>query len=664
MKIAPIADSRTVSFKRRLSSAEEREMSDAVSRAKELLGNTGNSVLIVHDACLPQSVADNTGVGNLLGEESDRFFRFAKTYLGINAVEMLPQGEFVRKNSEGFVCAYGYSALGLNNGLINPNELTKSEWGCIVTPAEVREIVAENSGIDNTTLVNYKNINDPKSKFQLTLKKAYKRFLALDEKHPLRQDFVAYRHDNADWLEPKVVYSILKRKNNGLEYEEWNIAERNLYNPDFVNIDTRKTRVSQLLEANKGELDFFAFKQFMAEKHLQAGRENLHAQGLKLFGDMAITFSKDEVWANPKAFLQTHYIGANDWKAPCLNFSQISNENSASAQLLKRKVGLMARRYDGIRFDVSWMYVKPKMFNKMFNRWERIDLGDTVLKLLEAEVERVQGVNFDRENLIHEFKAGGEDFVMINGGMPHSALENRVTILESEYMNGSWGSNHYYSEVINLPKDSYIMGLGDHTSQPLVQIALGMRDRVDEAKNGGQMLRRNIQIPVLADIFGDTVENISRPTEFIRAKFADIMDAKHNFMFYLDPLGRSTRFDAQGLNSSINYRAKISPDFVADYHARLKKGFALNLPDVLAKAFERRGLNLSQKDLYDKLQNFAKILKEPETIKETKNNAENGVKYALKWKYAIWASSIVALVGALGYIFTSKRRADIVDTSR
>ena len=70
MKVAPICDS--VSFKRRLSSAEEREMVCATAQAKELLGNTGNSVLIVHDACLPQAKGVNTGVGNILAEYKRR----------------------------------------------------------------------------------------------------------------------------------------------------------------------------------------------------------------------------------------------------------------------------------------------------------------------------------------------------------------------------------------------------------------------------------------------------------------------------------------------------------------------------------------------------------------------------------------------------------------
>ena len=70
MKISPIAATQSLSFKRRLTHAEETEMAQVNARAKELLGNTGNSVLIVHDACLPQSAAKNTGVANILNPES------------------------------------------------------------------------------------------------------------------------------------------------------------------------------------------------------------------------------------------------------------------------------------------------------------------------------------------------------------------------------------------------------------------------------------------------------------------------------------------------------------------------------------------------------------------------------------------------------------------
>lgn len=135
-----------------------------------------------------------------------------------------------------------------------------------------------------------------------------------------------------------------------------------------------------------------------------------------------------------------------------------------------------------------------------------------------------------------------------------------------------------------------------------------------------------------------------KPAEFIRSKFADTMSAKHNFMFFMDALGGISRFDSQQLNNSENYAYKISADFKSLYHRALQKGQAFNLPDVLARAFEKEGLCDSHSELYKKLCKFAEILKEKECV-ETGNKVEKIAK-GMGWKtYALIGLGVVALVG-------------------
>lgn len=629
MKIAPLTSAQNINFKRHLTTAEEKELVQIDAQAKQLLGNTGNSVLIVHDACLPQSPERNTGVANILSKDSGGFFEFAKTYFGINTIEVLPQGEFVRKHKNGLVCAYGYSALGLNDSLIDAETLTTEKWHKILLPKEFKEIVEANDAKNRRTVVNFENINSRESVFNTNMRRAYERFKALDSSEALRVDFENFKHKNDSWLTPKAVYSLIKSENNGRDWERWQSGlDRQLYSKQgpYTQQD-RQARIEQLLKNNKKEVDFFKFKQFMAEKHLQAGRENLHTQGLKLFGDMPIKFSKDEVWANPEAFLFDRYVGANDWKAPCLNYSALSNENSAASELLKLKSRLAARRYDGMRIDVSWMYVRPKMIDAATRNVEHLELGDTALRLIEREFERVQGADYSPQNIIHEFKAGHEDFSMFKNGAIRPEVASRVVILESENMEPSWGHADAYFKTLGMEKNSVIYGVGDHTAQPLRQIAAGMEDVVAQAKGRGSLVRLYNQAQVLAEIFNESVENMMKPSEFIRAKFADIMGAKHNFMFYMDPLGGISRFDSQGLNRKENYRYKISSDFKELYHQAVQKGLALNLPDALAKAFEKAGLDKEHKELYNKLLKFAKILKEKDSTKISDNleNTSNGL---------------------------------------
>lgn len=643
MKVFPVTQRQNIAFKRRLSNDEERELRSISVQAKEVLGNTGNSVLIVHDACLPQAPVRNTGVANILGYDSDEFFEFAKTYFGINTIEVLPQGEAGRVHKNGLVCAYGNSALGLNDSLINPEVLTGSKWRHIMMHEEFEQIVAANDAVDKATTVQYEKINGENSVFRKTLRTSFGRFMALERDDELRVEFERFKRENADWLEPKAVYDIIKRQNDGLEFDNWNSTlDKNLYNHKYPE-NQRQERIDKILTSNKKEAEFFRFRQFVAEKHLQAGRENLNKKGLKLFGDMPIGFAREEVWANPEAFLSDCHTGSNDWKAPCLNYMALTDENSAVAKLLKRKAELNARRYDGIRFDASWLYVMPKMVDDKTGNICRLYNGGHVLSMLEDEIKRVQGDKFSSQNILHEFKAGRDDFSIFNSGNVVPEVASRVTIFESENLGYSWGNNDYYSKTLGLSADSYILGAGDHTAQPLRQVAEGMPDMVAHVTG---LVRKDSQVPVLAQIFNDSIENLSNPAEFIRSKFADTMSAKHNFIFFMDALGNMSRFDSQRLNRKGNYAFKIPSDFKEKYHRALQKGHAFNLPDILARAFEKEGLCDEYAELYKKLRQMARILKEKDTSDVTEN-ITNKTK-GMNWKQAILMGTGIVLLAATG----------------
>ncbi len=661
MKILPITPTNysKMSFKRQLTPAEEKEMARINAQAKDLLGNNGNSVLVLHDACLPQAPNTNTGVSNLLNKESDSFFDFAKTYFGINTIQVHPQGEYInrpRKNK--LVCPYSYSAFGLNNSLIDLETLTKESWRQLVKPEELAKVVEANNDTNREYLVNYENINNPNREFQKVIRKAYERFSELSETDDLKIQFKNFKTKNKEWLEPKVLYQYLQKINNGKHHSFWERdIDVNLYNNSVYDEKVLRAQREIYLNECKDDAEFYMFKQFVADSHLSQARENLHAKGLKLFGDMEINFAQDEIWACPKAFLTTHYIGANDWKAPSLNYYELGDENSAAAQFLKRKVAFMAERYDGIRFDASWMYISPALKNATTQQSVSINLGEQVLDMMEKEVKSVQGDAFNPENLIHEFKAGSE-FPMLVHGEVRPEIASKITILESEYLNSHWGSFDYFQNQLNWSKDKCIMGVGDHTSQPLVQMALGMDDAVEFAKSGRKLNQKAVQAPILAEMFSDTVENMSKPANFIRAKFADIMCAKHNFIFFMDALGRSARFDSQLLNGHDNYRYKISADYKADYHKAIERGHALNLSDALAKAIEKAGLKESNKELHANLIKFAQLLKQNENEEIAEKVGKNTSNFSIK-KVGIVGGLVLAIASLGGLILhkSSNREA-------
>ena len=100
-----------ISFGRALNSKELRQFSDVRERAKKAAGQTGKSIFIVHDTCLPQSACKNTGVSSLSSQDTLDFLAYMKPYLGFNTLEILPAGDL--KNENGFYCAYAGSSLSL-----------------------------------------------------------------------------------------------------------------------------------------------------------------------------------------------------------------------------------------------------------------------------------------------------------------------------------------------------------------------------------------------------------------------------------------------------------------------------------------------------------------------------------------------------------------------
>ena len=298
----------TVSFKRRLNKEEISDYTKTLQTAKQKAGQRGMSILIVHDPCLPQSPKSNTGAGNLSSQDALKFFETMKNYLGINTIEILPQGPI--KSKKGFYCAYVSSALSLGNHVINPELLLTKDFNNLITKKELKQVVKSNTLEQKDSIVNYKNVFDDGSPFDNMLQKAFERFKNLKNDNGLKNRYNKFIEQNSGWLETVAAY------------------ER----PDNP--------------------EFFKFKQFLADEHLKIARQELNKRGLKLIGDCEIGFSKSEVAAFPDAFIKDTYIGLREWGLPALNYDNILNHDSAAHKLLKKKVQLAARRYDSIRFDV------------------------------------------------------------------------------------------------------------------------------------------------------------------------------------------------------------------------------------------------------------------------------------------------------------------------
>lgn len=607
-----------ISFGRALNAKELRHFCNVQEKGKQAVGQTGKSIFIVHDTCFPQSTNNNTGVSTLSSKETLDFLAYMKPYLGFNTLEVLPGGEL--KNEDGFYCAYAGSSLSLGSHQINPELLTEKKFGEILTQEEYDTIVKSNTSTKKDTIVNYPNVVDKNSAQENALKKAFARFQMLSDNTKLKQDFKHFVAENNYWLEPKAIYQILSDKNSGCDFTCWDEIDSRLYDPLFSQ-EKRAARIAEILKTNQNEVDFYKFKQFLANEHLAIARKNLNNLGIKLTGDCPIGFSRDEIWAYPDAFSKEYQIGDLDWYASALNYDTIKDPNSASAQLLKKKVQLHAKRYDGIRFDVGWAYVVPKL-NKADGTCDIKYLGDDVLRFIENAVIEVKGNDYDLKNLIYEFQ-GGEIF---NGTKLIPPVQKRVGVFDTVYMKETpyelWGSNNAFTRRGFEP---FIVGVGNHDSQPLRQIANGIPDIYIDGEN-----HKPLAAEALAKILKLDKTELQDPVLFAKAKWAEPMMAKNNMMFYMDVFGREERFNMHGQNRIThpwkNFAYKIPVNYQEAYHKAVQEGFGFNIMDALEKAFRAKGLDKTEPKLYEEIKKFKDILNEPGT-NECVQNGIKGNKY-------------------------------------
>ena len=590
----------TPNFCRRLRSSEEAEYSDVLQKGRRLVSGDkrgdGKNILIVPAQSLPQSAQNNTGAGNLSGEESLRFFNFAKKYWGINEIQLLPMGQFHRKN--GAYHLYSGTSMELGNHVIDIKSFI---------PREDYEKVVSANKIKNK--VNYENIVDAASSQERVLKKLYS-----DMPLKLKAEFSEYKKSVPEFIEKKAIFRVLTDIYQDYKYENWSSVDANLFNEDVVSRDMRNIRIAEIKEIGSEEIDFNIFKQFLAEKSLADAKLKLNKMDLKLNADMICGCSYDEVWSYPKAFLKNKYM---DWGFPI-----IDGDSEEGLDFLRKKVRFYAQKFDGIRVDGAWTYVSPNVYQKETNNKSRIYNNDKLLNLIEEEYKKIKGSGFDKRDLMYEFAADPKDFNVFDEFRLKPYLEDRMKVYTSDSLSEDFGSAKVFIDR-GWDKDTFIMGMSNHDSMPV---------KVTDSQ--ANVLSKLLKIP--RDILSDI-------NEFTKAKFAESIRAKHNMLFFTHALGIKKQYSS-GVADSDMYRLKIPENYEQLYFKALQDGAGFNPMDALEKQFKAQGLDKSEPELYKKIVKFRKIL-------ESKQHSN--AKY-LKWSIGLLSAAFLLYICLRSNSYSSK----------
>ena len=434
------------------------------------------------------------------------------------------------------------------------------------------------------------------------------------EEGKYKKEFELFKKENESRLEAKALYRMLREINNSHDYKTWNDLDKNLFNSDIVNSDERQKRIQEIKKIKNKEMDFYYFKQFLAEDSLKNAKNELNKKGLKLDGDMLCGFSFDEIWANPKAFHKDTTIG---WGLPALNF-----ESAEGEKLLREKVKFYAEHFDGIRVDAAWTYISQPLYKG--NEIKRQNYDNKILNIIENEIKKCKGENFN--NIMYEFATSPDNFNIYDGYNLKPCVKDRIKIYTSDYLSNDWGSNHAFLER-NWQPQSFIIGATNHDS--------------------AQIHYNQEQVNVLSGILKIPKSKLTKEQEFVKAKLAEPAAAYNNMLFFSNALGQKENF-LNNIDKTKNYTSQIAQDYEDKYFKALSNGEGYNPMDALIKNFEAKGLDKTETKLYKKMVKYKKILEQKE------NNQQSKI---LKIGVAISCALSIIFVGAK-YLKNKTKKAE------
>ena len=425
----------------------------------------------------------------------------------------------------------------------------------------------------------------------------------------MQKDFENYKNINQERLQRKSLFSALSTLYGNTNYKNWNKIDSNLFDNRIITETERNKRIKEILTTNQADADFYIFKQFLAETHFKKAKSNLNNKGIKLYGDMPCGFSNDEKWANPKAFIKDSNIG---WGVPAFDFTQPEAE-----KLLREKVHFYARNFDGFRVDAAWTYAEPTITNIKTNETKKCHYDDKILKIIDDEIKKVKGSNFDFNNITYEFIAVPEDFNIYDINGLKSYIKNRKSIQTSEHLSKNWGSTDFFLKE-GWNQDKFVIGAANHDSK-----------RIIFNKKQADVLSEILHIP-----------KIKKYGEFLNAKFAETLKAKNTMFFFMNALGMQGQYKD---NTDIlqNYTAKIPANYEDFYQKSLQNKEAFNPMYAIEKQFISQGLDKKEPGLFKKIKKYRKILEQKE-------------KSSSKTLIIIALSSITLITASLYVIFKNK----------
>ncbi len=282
----------------------------AVSEALRAL-DVRRLTLAIHDASFPGGSPDDLGYGAPASAPGRRLAAFART-AGFTALQLGPQGLTDEDDASPYMGAlFSRNPLSIPLGrLADPD----GEWGELLPRARLESLVAVRPP-EVARRVDYPSAYRAQRDALGAAFEGFARRLAAGEAgaRDLAARIERWRAGAGAWLEADALYEVLRGQYGGRDWPHWQgpAAERDRGLGEAAGGGAEKAaRRAELLHRFDPAIRFYVFTQYLAHAQHRAFRDEAHAIGLALYGDLQVGVSPRDTWRHPGIFLDGYCMGA------------------------------------------------------------------------------------------------------------------------------------------------------------------------------------------------------------------------------------------------------------------------------------------------------------------------------------------------------------------
>lgn len=587
----------------------------------------------IFDQSFPSFPEEEIGWGSPYSEGGIDFLLFAHN-IGINTIQFGPQGKISRSD----ISPYN-STIFSNNPLSLSLSRLSRQYSWLFTPDEVMLVAERCSGFRHR--VNKANAWRAIDHLHSTI---YKRYLerGKNDLKPKVELFLQQQRQNpVNWLERDSFFQALTTLYNGDDWRQWERIDQDLFSIPKEELEKADARKEQIRTDMASVFEVYALSQYLLQEQHQQFRDLSRQYGIKIYGDLQIGFSHQDVWAWRSLFLPGYLMGAppsrsnpegQPWGYPVLNpalFFSSDGKTGPALELVKARIDRMFSRFDGIRIDhphglvCPWVYdansddafaavqngarlysspdlpdhpmlrkyalVKKEQLNsdpsypRYGDHWiqfltpEQIDRYATVIDVI---LERAKAFGASKSDILCEVLSTWPfplKEVMLKRGLGRFCVTQKAD---------PDNPDDVYRRETTSPQD-WIM-VGNHDTKPIWRLAIEKQGtpwyRARASLLASQLSQSQQQKESLLN------EMMKNPCKFCEAMFCELFlgPAQHVFVFFTDLLGIKEIYNKPGITNSDNWSIRIPPDYYHRYAVQSKNGEAFHIPRTLARALRVR----------------------------------------------------------------------------